>query len=150
MSPRAGPARTYWDELIERGEASADGALPGEGGVTRVPSVEAPCCGRRRAADAILDLRHVDGLDADWACSGCKDAILRGPGPWTRSRLLRAVGASDEAVRAAWLRERVRGMEREREDRSEPFDSGQALQAARDELPDSGMPPGSDPPEGRP
>jgi hypothetical protein len=90
---------------------------PGACATGRVVVVHAPCCGRRIAADAILDVRGVPGTivagggrltprDHDWLCDSCRQRLYADPSnAWSRSRLYAAVGASPEHVRALHARE---------------------------------------------
>jgi len=58
-----------------------------------VPSVYAPCCGRRTDSDGVLDIRMVPSLPGDWLCNHCKHLLLADPkNGWTASRLARAAG----------------------------------------------------------
>lgn len=73
--------------------------------------VYAPCCGRRTAADSILDVRDVPTTivrggnflpprDHGWLCDGCRQLLYIDPSnEWTRSRLYSAVGSDPEHVR---------------------------------------------------
>jgi hypothetical protein len=86
--------------------------------------VTAPCCGRRTAADTILDLRAVPGtvvragghgspVDHDWLCDGCWNRLVADPrNTWTRSRLMSACGAPPDMVREHYARERAEEMAR--------------------------------------
>lgn len=81
--------------------------------------VFAPCCGRRVAADAVLDVRGVPGTvvrggghrpakDHDWLCDGCRDRMIREAGnPWTAATLMEQCGAPIDAVRSLKLHERL-------------------------------------------
>lgn len=87
--------------------------------------VIAPCCGRRCAADCILDVREVPGTivkggghqepkDHDWLCDGCRDRMIREPSnDWSTSKLFEAAGADPATVRQIKIRERVDQLERE-------------------------------------
>jgi len=79
--------------------------------------VIAPCCGRKTAADSILDVRdapgtvvagggHLPPKDHDWLCDGCRHRLYADPSnDWTRSRLYSAVGSDPEHVRMLHARE---------------------------------------------
>lgn len=79
--------------------------------------VVAPCCGRHVAADAIISLHglktEIRGggfqakRDHDWACTdGCLHHLLADPSNgWTKSNLLRALGAPAETIRHERARE---------------------------------------------
>lgn len=68
-------------------------------------SVYAPCCGRRVAADQVIDARTVPGTvvrgrDHDWLCDGCWARMIRDPANgWKQSSWFRAVGAPAEVIR---------------------------------------------------
>lgn len=83
----------------------------------RVWMVVAPCCGRRTAADTVVDVRDVSGTvvragghqaprDHAWLCDGCVHRLFADPhNAWTRSTLLSACGAPPERVREHHARE---------------------------------------------
>lgn len=67
--------------------------------------VHAPCCRYVKAADAIRDLRAIEGTvvragnirppaDLEWACDGCVWLLCQDPeSGWTESKLIEAEGA---------------------------------------------------------
>lgn len=67
--------------------------------------VFAPCCGRRCAADCVVDVRDIPGTivrggnrreaqDHDWLCDGCLFLLYADPSSdWTKSMLMEARGA---------------------------------------------------------
>lgn len=109
-------------------------------------TVVAPCCGRECGADMIVDCRSIPGIDADWLCDGCRGNLLRGPNPWTRSKLHRARGAPAEAVRTERVRELAEARMEEVQERGESADSREAVEYARSQVTDTGMPAGTEPP----
>ena len=110
-------------------------------------TVEAPCCGRECGADMVVDSRGVPGVGRNWLCDACRAELLRDPSnEWTKPRLFRAMGAPAAVVRKERVRELVEERRREATERDELFDSREALQVARSEVVDSGMPAGTEPP----
>jgi hypothetical protein len=91
------------------------------------PSTEvfAPCCGRRTAADSILDVRDVKGTvvrggghqpakDHDWLCDGCRHRLYHdSPGGWTPVKLMTACRARPETIRSLKIHERLAELARE-------------------------------------
>lgn len=81
--------------------------------------VFAPCCGRRTAADTVIDCRSIQGTivrganvrpaaDHDWLCDGCVHILYRDQGnDWTLSKMLIARGAPSALVDEHRLRELV-------------------------------------------
>ena len=74
-------------------------------------SVTAPCCGRRTAADSVLDTRAVPGTvvrgaDQPWLCDACWTRMVR-RGGWRRSDLWGALGAPADVVEEHRIRERM-------------------------------------------
>jgi hypothetical protein len=79
--------------------------------------VVAPCCGRRTAADTVLDVRDVPGTvvrggghqpaaEHDWLCDACRGRLIADPSnDWTRSALMSACGAPVDMVREHRARE---------------------------------------------
>ena len=126
----------------------------GEDEVRRTSTVEAPCCGRRCAADMVTDVRDVPGIDRDWMCDGCEWSYLRDASKeWNKSRFVRALGAPVRTVREHWVRERVeRARRRASEMDNRIFVAEEARQRAIRHLPPEGeLPPGTEPPgEGQP
>lgn len=107
---------TLADDSEALQEHKVDPDLPDTPTVT----VEAPCCGRRCAADMVVDLRGVPGTvirpggrsapprDTDWACDGCRGRVVSSDrNPWKKSQLVRALGAPREVVVAKRARERL-------------------------------------------
>lgn len=100
----------------------------------RATEVFAPCCGRRTAADAILDVRAVPGtivrgggylpaVDQDWLCDGCRARLIlgaSGSNVWTASRLFSACGAAPEVIEGFRVRERIDAIAREDERSGRP------------------------------
>lgn len=110
--------------------------------VKATSTVEAPCCGRRCAADMVC---HVPG--EGWACDACRAALRRDPDSgWTRPRLMRAMGAPAAAVR----REHVRKLARDRyvaaKRRSETVTRAELFRAVESEVPKGEYPPETEPP----
>lgn len=134
---------TMWD-AIDAGEFAPDavGAWP-ESEARPSMSVVAPCCGQRRSADDVWDLRGVPGTvvgltrpgrrhphDLGWACTECRSTLLR-RGPWRESALVRALGGSPDQVRDI----RAREMVRERRRQPGVFKWDDAMADARSALP---------------
>lgn len=74
-----------------------------------VPSVYAPCCGRRTDCDAVLDVRTISNIPGDWLCNHCKHLLLVDPtNGWTASKLARACGHGWDEIRQLRIKELVR------------------------------------------
>ena len=74
-----------------------------------VPSVYAPCCGRRTDSDAVLDVRNVKNIPGDWLCNHCKHHLLADPkNEWTASKLARAAGLGWDEIRELRIKELLR------------------------------------------
>lgn len=126
-----------------------------------IPWVEvyAPCCGRRTAADSILDVRAVPGTvvrggghqaprDHEWLCDGCRQRLYADRGnDWTRSRLYSAVGSDPDHVRFLYARELAElvAMLDHRHDRRNEHRPGGVLETILE-----GLPAGLDPHRGGP
>lgn len=134
------PATLYDDaEAFAEAVVSADPEVAGP-----TVTVEAPCCGRRCAADMVVDLRSVAGTTKDWACDGCRWRMIRTPGNgWSRSRLYRALGAPIKDVKLARAKEIVLKRSRQSPD---PFVEHDAMQEVLSNLPQGEYPNGTEPP----
>lgn len=91
--------------------------------IPRPARVRAPCCGRKTAADTVIDLRGITGTvlrggnrndarDHEWACDGCIELLLHqgpagkgSPPEWSRSALARELGAPASVIREYRARE---------------------------------------------
>lgn len=121
-------------------------------------SVEAPCCGRRCAADMVCD---VPG--EGWSCDACRARLRRDDStPWTKPRLMRAMGAPPEEVRLeevkrlarrAFVEQKLREAAKSRDPEAGeevPVSRREFVEAVDEGLPPAseGYPPGTEPPEG--
>ncbi len=115
---------TLWD-AIEAGDnelliqvAPTYGHLdPAFNAVRPSMTVRAPCCGRRRSADCVTDVRNVPGTwirahnngpwtDPDWLCDQCCEYLyMTSVHDWTRSKFARAMGRPHRFVRELRARE---------------------------------------------
>lgn len=121
--------------------------------------VEAPCCGRTTAADAVRDLRGVPGAvccpggggsepeDLDFACDGCYWRIIASSGnPWTESQMVRALGGPREVQVEKRAEEEMRRVRRES---AGPYRPREIREQAKRDLDTPGPIEGTDPPVSR-
>lgn len=106
--------------LADEPEALREARLHPDSPDLPTATVEAPCCGRRCAADMVTDLRDIPGTvirpggqgppeDVEWACDGCYRRLTReSTNGWTESSLARALGAPQKTVARKRAREVLR------------------------------------------
>lgn len=139
---------TLWDEIEALdGSPEARAALldtvavyPGQE-VRPTMSVTAPCCGRRTAADTVIDARGVPGsvvrgVDLPYLCDACWTRMIRSPdNGWTRSKWWRALGADAETIRQHRAREVAEQAIQRARDAGEGYRRHELVQEALSGLP---------------
>lgn len=135
-----------WPErkLSGEPEAVAEHAVRDVGDVDETTVVLAPCCHQREVpADMVV---WVPG--EGYRCDACRRRLERDPSTeWTRPKLMRAMGAPASEVRAERAKEIARERIHEVSGRGETIVRAEIHRQAREELPEDGMPPGTDLPE---
>lgn len=137
---------TWPPTVADDPDLMAEHAVRDDAEVRPTATVEAPCCGRECAADMVVDVRGVEGIDRSFLCDGCRWRFVKvEENGWTRSSFVRALGAPPETVRSHRIKELVAEARRE-SGPGEAFTPEEARLAAEEELPAGEHPPGTEPP----
>lgn len=113
-----------------------------EQGLPPTRNTEAPCCGRKVAADMIA-LVPGEG----WLCDGCRASLRRDPDTdWTKAKIMRAIGAPPRAVRKAYIRQKLRERVTDRKRNGESVNRKAIADQLDNEIATDGYPPDTEPP----